>query len=275
MATMNPPIALADADIFHARLRPHGLRFRYRVVALFVDIDRLGEETGLPFFSVGRFNVFGFYPADHGPRDGSCLRSYIDTLHRNAGLARAHRITLVCFARILGYVFNPIAAYCCADAEGRTTSIVYEVRNTFGERHSYLFRVSQSAGAEVDAHECDKLFYVSPFMDMPLRYRFLTAPPRDGDFSLKIIERDHGGVVLTALMRARAFDPSRAALLRRLAATPLAGVNVLAGIHWQALRLWLRGHRLRPRPPPPASVSMGEAGEFTAPTGQAQSARHA
>lgn len=275
MAALTPPISFADAEIFHARLRPHGLRFRYLVLALFVDVDRLDEKVALPFFSVGRFNLFAFSPADHGPRDGSPLRDYIDRLHRDAGLARPERITLVCFARLLGYVFNPIATYCCADAEGRTTSIIYEVRNTFGEHHSYLFPVSECAEAGVNAHECDKLFYVSPFMDMPLRYRFLTTPPQRGDFSLKIIERDREGVVLTALMRARAFAPTRTALLGRLAATPLAGFKVLAGIHWQALRLWLRGHRLRPRPLPPALVSMGETGEYTRPTAHAQSATHA
>lgn len=275
MAAMTPPVRLAAADVFHARLRPHGLRFRYAVLALFVDLDRLGEGAGLPFFSVGRFNLFGFYPADHGPRDGSSLRAYIDRLHGAAGLARPHGITLVCLARVLGYVFNPIATYCCTDAQGRTTSLIYEVRNTFGERHTYLFPVREGADGTVGAHECDKVFYVSPFMDMPLRYRFLTAPPHGDDFHLKIIERDHEGVVLTALMRARAFAPTRAALLLYLAATPLAGFKVLAAIHWQALRLWLKGHRLRPRPAPPPDVSTGEAGEFSLPPADIPSSRHA
>jgi DUF1365 family protein len=275
MAAMTGPIALADAEIFHARLRPHGLRFRYRVLALLVDINRLEEAPGLPFFSVGGFNLLGFDPADHGPRDGSPLRDYIDRIHREAGLARPERVTLICFARLLGYVFNPIATYCCADAAGRATSVVYEVRNTFGEHHTYLFPVSGAEDAGIGAHECDKLFYVSPFMDMPLRYRFLMSPPQDGDFSLKIIERDRDGVVLTALMRARAFAPTRINVLRRLAASPLAGFKVLAGIHWQALRLWMRGHRLRPRPRPPAAVSMGEAGEYTHSNRRDQSVRHA
>lgn len=275
MAALMPPIRFADADIFHARLRPHGLRFRYRVLALFVDIDRIGQGAPLPFFSTSGFNLFGFREADHGPRDGSPLRAHIDRLHEDAQLARPHQVTLICFARILGYVFNPIATYCCSDAEGRTTSIVYEVRNTFGEHHTYLVPVSEGPDGHVAPHECDKLFYVSPFMDMPLRYRFLTTPPGDGNFRLKIIERDRDGVVLTALMSVRAFAPNRAALLRRLTATPLAGFKVLAAIHWQAWRLWWRGHRLRSRPAPPAPVSIGEAGAFSLSTADETRSRHA
>lgn len=275
MAALIPPIRFADADIFHARLRPHGLRFRYRVLALFVDIDRIDQSAEVPFFSINGFNLFGFSETDHGPRDGLSLRNYIDSLHDDAELSRPHHVTLVCFARIFGHVFNPISTYCCTDAEGRKTSLVYEVRNTFGEQHTYLFPVSDGPDGNVAPHECDKLFYVSPFMDMPLRYRFLTTPPSDGEFRLKIIERDHDGVVLTALMSARAFVPNRAALLLRLACTPLAGFKVLVGIHWQAWRLWLRGHRLRPRPAPPAPVSIGEAGTYSLSTADGTRSRHA
>lgn len=112
-------------------------------------------------------------------------------------------------------------------------------------------------------HECDKLFYVSPFMDMPLRYRFLLSPPNAGAFSLRIIERDRAGVVLTALMQARVFAPTRANLLKRLIASPLAGFGILARIHAQALRLWWRGHRIRHRPTPPTPVSVAEAGAYS------------
>lgn len=256
MVALAPAIQLADAQVFHARLRPHGLRFRYSVLALMLDLDRLGEPHDIPFFSLSRWNLFGFNPADHGPRDGSDLRAAIDRMHDAVGLARPARVVLTCFPRILGFVFNPISIYCGSDAAGRITSIAYEVRNTFGEHHTYLFPVEGSPDGAVAPHECDKLFYVSPFMDMPLRYRFLISPPKDETFGLKIIERDAHGVVLTAMMQMRAFVPHRVGLLRRLAATPLAGFKVVAAIHWQALRLWLRGHRLRPRPAPPAPVSV-------------------
>ena len=263
MAAMTPAIQFADADVFHARLRPHGLRFRYHVLALFIDLDRLDEAHHIPFFSVGRFNLFGFDRADHGLRDGTSLRIYLDQLHRDAGLDLPARITLTCFPRILGVVFNPISVYTCWNGAGIVTSVAYEVRNTFGEHHTYIMPVTQGADGRIEPHECDKIFYVSPFMDMPMRYRFLLLPPEQGQLSLKIVERDHDGVVLTALIQALAFVPTRAALLARLAKTPLMGFKVMISIHVQALRLWLKGHRIRTRAAPPQPVSMGAAGGYS------------
>lgn len=260
---MTGPVIFADTDVFHARLRPAGLTFSYSVMSIFVDIDRLEEPVGIPLLSLGRFNLFGFDIRDHGPRDGTSLRPYIDRLHDEAALARPVRVTLVCFPRILGFVFNPVSTYLGTDAAGRTTSVVYEVRNTFGQHHSYLLAVVEDADGAVEPHECDKLFYVSPFMDMPLRYRFRLSPLQDDSFTLKIIERDRDGVVLTALMRAKAFEATTAALLTRLARTPLLCLKVVAAIHWQALRLWLKGHHLRPRPMPPRPVTHQVPGEFT------------
>jgi len=264
MAPLTPAVRFADAEVFHARLRPHGLRFRYSVLALIVDIDRLSEAVALPFFSLARFSVFGFREKDHGPRDGTSLRRYIDRVHAEHALPRPHRVVLTCFPRIFGYVFNPISTYSGFDHDGRLKSVVYEVRNTFGQHHSYAFAVVPDQDGHVPAHECDKVFYVSPFMDMPLRYRFLFQPPADDHFALRIIERDHGGVVLTALMPARVFEATRSALLRRIIRSPFAMVKVLAGIHWQAVRLWLGGHHIRPRPQPPdIAVSRDLSGGFS------------
>lgn len=263
MAEMKQAIVFADAEVFHARLRPHGLSFRYSVTAIHVDIDQTGDTPRIPLFSLGGIRLLGFDRRDHGPRDGTPLRPYIDRLHEEAGLERPTRVTLVCFPRILGFVFNPISIYVGTNARGRATSVVYEVRNTFGEHHTYLSSVTETADGAVAPHECDKLFYVSPFMDMPMRYRFRLSPPRAGTFALKIIERDRQGVVLTALMQATAFEATAPALLARLAKTPLLGLKVLAAIHWQALRLWLRGHHVRARPRAPEPVSCNAPGDFT------------
>jgi hypothetical protein len=265
MAAMTAPIAFCDARVFHARLRPNGLRFRYDVVSLLIDIDRLAEAAQVSrLFSVGRFNLFGFDARDHGQPDADALRAHVDDVHAQAGLARPHRVILSCFPRLLGFVFDPLSVYVGHDQDGRATSAIYEVRNTFGERHSYVTALSLDASGAPAAHECDKLFYVSPFMDMALRYRFLLTPPTAEGYAIKIIERDREGVVLTALMDARAFAPGAGALLARVARTPLMGFKVLAAIHWQALRLWLRGHPIRRRPPAPAPVSASLAGPYSA-----------
>ena len=263
MAKIDNSIQFADSKVFHARLRPHGLSFSYCVLAIYVDIDRLQGAAMVPLFRIGGLNLLAFSQRDHGPRDGTALRPYIDRLHEEMKLERPARVTLICFPRIFGFVFNPISTYICMDASGKASSVIYEVRNTFGEHHSYCFPVKSENSGAVTAHECDKLFYVSPFMDMPMRYRFRLSPVDRGEFSLKIIERDHDGVILTALMQASAFEASTPALLKRLISTPLLGLKVLFAIHWQALRLWMRGHRIRPRMVPPEPVSSQMPGAYT------------
>ncbi|MDE2579406.1 MAG: DUF1365 domain-containing protein [Hyphomicrobiales bacterium] len=264
MAAMNGAIAFCDSDIFHARLGARPLRFRYAMVSILVDLDQLREADAVnPLFSVGRFNLLGFDERDHGLCDGSSLRAYIDTLHAQNGLAAPSRIILACFPRILGYVFNPLSVYVGFDRADRPTSVLYEVRNTFGERHSYFETLVTNSNGAPAAHEADKIFYVSPFMDMALRYRFLLTPPHEGGFALKIIEKGRAGVELTALLVARPFAPNISAIVGRIARTPLLGFKALAAIHRQALALMLRGHRIRPRPRPPAPVSINQPGLYS------------
>ena len=263
-ALMLPAIRFFRSKVFHARLRPHPHRFSYTVLSMLIDLDRLDEaHNQRSVFSVGGFNILGFSPADHGPCDGSALRPHIEALLAKAGTGQApHRLLLLAFPRLFGIVFNPISVYYCYDRADRLTALVYEVRNTFGQIHSYVAPVALTATGDVPAHERDKLFYVSPFMDMPLRYRFLIDDPGE-TFRLKIIERDAQGPVLTALMKGDALPDSSAAMLRAAFASPLFGFKVMIGIHWQALKLWLKGHHLRPRPAPPARASFDEPGLFT------------
>lgn len=258
-----PAVSFFRAHVAHVRLRPHAHRFSYIVPLISVDVDRMAD-TGRrpPLFSIGAFNLMSFRPADHGSRGALPLRQYVETLVRDGGIsARLERIELVCMPRVLGSAFNPLSVFYCWSATG-LAALVYEVRNTFGERHSYVMRVQETAAGLVAPHECDKLFYVSPFMDMALRYRFLATVPGEA-LNLRIIERDDGGVVLTALLAARRLQPTAANLLRLASRQLLGGLRILGAIHYEALRLWLKGHRLRTRPPAPAPASYGEAGGFT------------
>lgn len=255
-------VTFYDAKVFHARLRPHAHRFTYSVLSLVLDLDRLAEANeASPLFSVGRLNLLSFRPKDHGPRDGSDLRAHADALLLGNGCARPARVLLLCMPRIAGLGFNPLSVYYCLDAEDRLSALIYEVRNTFGEHHSYVVRAATD-GMDTPPHDVDKIFYVSPFMDMALRYRFLTQAPGE-TVSLKIIERDTHGVVLTALLSGKVFEANFLSLLRRALSSPLLGVKVMAGIHWEALRLWLKGHRLRPRPAPPDASSFDKPGPFS------------
>lgn len=255
-------VAFYDSKVFHARLRPHAHRFSYSVLSLVIDLDRLREADAMSrLFSIGRFNLLSLSPRDHGPCDGSDLRAHVDRLLAAQGLARPQRVLLMCMPRIAGFGFNPLSVYYALDGQDRVAQIVYEVRNTFGERHSYVMQPDETAERPAP-HEADKIFYVSPFMDMALRYRFLTQAPGEA-LSVKIVERDAQGVVLTALLSGKAFQPTTPALLRRALSSPLLGLKVMAGIHWEALRLWLKGHGLRPRPAAPAPHSFNEPGPYS------------
>lgn len=263
-ATPRPAVSFFRSHVAHVRLRPHLHRFSYIVPSVAVDIDRLDEANRVcSVFSIDRFNLLSFYPADHGARGEKPLRSHIEALVKAGGISSPlSRIELVCMPRVLGSMFNPLSVFYCWTSTG-LAALIYEVRNTFGERHSYVMPVRENSGA-IAPHECDKLFYVSPFMDMALRYRFLATTPGE-TLNLKIIERDESGVVLTALLSARRLEPRSLSLLGLATRQLLGALKILGAIHYEALRLWLKGHHVRPRPVPPPAASFGEAGSYSRP----------
>lgn len=254
--------------VFHARLRPVQHRFTYRALSLVVDIDRLAEANRLsPLFSIDRFNLLSFHQRDHGLCDGSSLRGFVETLLQKAELTQpAERILLQSFPRIAGLGFSPLSIYFVMSSD-KLSALVYSVRNTFGERHNYVFGADAPESGRCFPHEADKAFYVSPFMEMPLRYRFATDLP-DESIHVRIVERDLEGPLLTAIATGRAIAPGKSApgvlrLLREVLAFPLLGASVIAGIHWQALKLWFKGMRLQPRAPHQRTMSFDEPGAFS------------
>ena len=162
------------------------------------------------------------------------------------------KIFLLCMPRMFGYGFNPLSIYFCYDARGAHTAIMYEVHNTFGERHSYLIPVAVAADAFIDQY-CHKTFHVSPFMDMAMTYRFRVSGPHER-LTVAITTSDPNGVMLTAVLSGERRDLTDHALLRVLVTHPLLTLKVIAAIHWNALWLLLKGIRLRPRPAPPAAA---------------------
>jgi hypothetical protein len=163
--------------------------------------------------------------------------------------------------RILGYAFNPLSLYFCHGRDEALRAILYEVNNTFGERHSYLLPVEPGGGPPIRQH-CAKRFYVSPFMAMDLVYEFVIAPPGE-TLSVAVVERDSEGVILTATQAQSRVALSDRALARLFFTHPLLTLKVIAGIHFEALRLWAKGLRLQPRPPAPAeAVTVQLSGDF-------------
>jgi uncharacterized protein len=251
--------ALYDGLVTHARIKPKGHRFSYRVYSLVIDLKQLPEANTLSrLFSVGRFNLLSFHEKDHGPQDGSSLAPYCRGLLLSAGMqTEPARILLVCYPRVLGYTFNPIAVYFAYDSNGDLIGAIYEVRNTFGEMHTYVAPVEPGEWNEAGLRqERDKLFYVSPFMDMPMRYRFRIRPPAE-DCAIRILEDDQNGPILAAAFFGKHQALTSASVLSAFLRIPLLPFKIVGGIHWEAVRLWFKGIRFfsRPVPPPPVSYN--------------------
>lgn len=256
--------ALYAGSVMHLRLRPRRHRLNYSIFQLLLDLDEIDALDGsLRLFSRNRFNLFSFHDRDHGDRSGGNLRCHVERALGAAGIRPASgRIALLTMPRILGYVFNPLSVYFCYDRGGSLHAILYEVANTFGGRHDYAFQVGRPCEDGWLEHGCDKRFFVSPFMDMDLGYAFRVRPPEEG-FNLSIMVGDAEGPMLSTVQTAERRTLSDATLAGVALAYPLMTLKVIAGIHWEAVRLWVKGLRLRPIPrnPKPRAAAEGGVGQ--------------
>lgn len=242
--------------VMHMRLTPFAHRFRYRIFALLLDVDRL-EETLEPLrlFGLDRFGLLAFYRRDHGARDGSDLRHWVEAQLAVQGHPPPARIRLLSFPRILGYVFNPLSVYYCEDINGCLTQVIYEVKNTFGDQHAYVVSADPDDHGTI-RHQVDKGFYVSPFIAMDQTYRFTIRAPGDR-LALKIRQHDGSGPWLIATQSGVRRPLTDASLAHAWALHPLMTLKVMVAIHWEALRLAVKGARFRaydgPYPDPDAT----------------------
>jgi DUF1365 family protein len=245
--------ALYTGAVVHARLRPLRHRLRYRMLNMLLDLDELPAlDRRLALFGHNRRALFSFHDADHGDGSATPLRTQVETVLRAGGLdPAAGRIAVLCMPRVLGMVFNPLTVYFCHGADGRLQAMLYEVNNTFGQRHAYLIPVDRAVQG-VLRQRCHKRFHVSPFMDMDLTYAFRVTMPA-ATLGLAIDAHDAEGPVLFAAFTGRRRALTDAQLFAAFLAHPLLAVRVIGGIHWEALKLWWKGMRLRPRPEPPAA----------------------
>jgi DUF1365 family protein len=147
-------------------------------------------------------------------------------------------VYLLCYPRVLGYVFNPLSVYYCYARTGQLQALIYEVGNTYGERHCYLIPARPERG--MVRHACDKAFYVSPFLPMDCRYNFHARVPGKV-LSLLIRETRRSEPVLDAWFTGHRRPLTDGTLLRLGLRLPFMTLKVIAGIHWEALKLWLKG----------------------------------
>jgi DUF1365 family protein len=192
---------------------------------------------------------------------GTDLRIQVRRALNDAGLEDAEAIHLLCMPRVLGHVFNPISVFFCYRADFSLIALLYEVHNTFGQRHSYLIPADNLVEGAIRQH-CDKAFYVSPFMAMGMTYDFRVVPPGE-TVAVVVHGSDAGGRLITASFVGRRAPVTAGSLLRMVLRHGALGLKVVAAIHWEALKLFLKGMRLQPRPAPPA-----EAVSFVIPQGE-------
>ncbi len=244
--------ALYHGTVCHQRLRPVRHVLRYRIFMMLLDLDEAPNlARRVDLFGFDRPGVVSFWQTDHGDGSANGLRRWVDQHLADNGFATGGAIRVLSMPRVFGYCFNPITIYFCSAPNGNLQAMLYEVRNTFGQRHAYLLAADSDASPV--AHGCAKMFHVSPFMDMDMHYRFRVSTP-GARVALSILTDDDTGTMLAARFAGRRQDISNVNLAWAALRMPVLGLKVLFAIHWEAVKLWTKGIKLRPAPPPPASA---------------------
>ena len=234
--------SLYSTTIVHERFYDFKHKFKYLVLSMFIDHDEIKELTKkIKIFSYNKFNIFSYYENDHGYRDGRLLREFVeDFLLINKVEFKKLKINIMCFPRILGYVFNPLSIIYCYD-EKNLIAIFYEVKNTSNEQHTYCFARNKNFKAHKYVHECDKNFYVSPFIGMKARYKFENLTPNQKmSVAINLFDKDNKKI-LTASQYGIKLPLNSLSLLKELFYNPLATIKVIFAILYEAFFIIIKG----------------------------------
>ncbi len=231
-----------NGKVIHRRFKPKEHYFKYSVFSLLIDIDELEIiENTIKIFSHNKFNIISFFDKDHGPRDGTSVKEWVIKNLRDIGIENHKiQIKLLCYPRIFGYVFNPLSVFFIYDESSRLIAILYEVKNTFGEQHTYVFKTEDE---KVIINDCNKKFHVSPFIEMECHYYFRVLKPSD-KISVIIDQKDKDGKLLYASQDGKAAELNEKNLLTSYISHPLMTFKIIAAIHYEALKLWLKGIKI-------------------------------
>ena len=231
-----------NGKVIHRRFKPKEHYFKYNVFSLLIDIDELEIIANkIKIFSYNKFNIISFFDKDHGPRDGTSVKEWVIKNLKDIGIENIKiQIKLLCYPRIFGYVFNPLSVFFIYDENSRLIAILYEVKNTFGEQHTYVFKTDDD---KVIINSCTKKFHVSPFIEMECHYYFRVLKPSD-KISVIIDQKDKDGKLLYASQDGKAAELNEKNLLTSYISHPLMTFKIIAAIHYEALKLWLKGIKI-------------------------------
>ncbi len=233
-----------NGEVTHTRFKPVRHFLKYKTFSLLIDLDEINLlDKSIGIFSHNKFNIFSFYDKDHGDRDGGNLKDWvISNLKKFRIKENITNIKVLCYPRILGYVFNPLSIFYCYEKD-KLVAIFYEVKNTFNEQHTYIFKIKNN---EEIIQKCRKKFYVSPFMDMETFYNFKLLNPND-KLSVFIKQTDADGTILTATQTGDKKEFSYKQLAINFLKYPLMTIKIISSIHYEALLLWKKGAIYRKR----------------------------
>ena len=231
--------SIYNGTVIHKRFKPKIHFFKYKVFSLLIDLSELNNlDKKIGFFSYNKFNLISFFDKDHGDRDGSSVINWVKkNLKENDVNCENIRIKLLCYPRILGYVFNPLSIFYVYDKNDKLISLLYEVKNTFGEQHTYIFKIKEN---NLLKHNCEKKFHVSPFIEMNCSYFFRTLKPAD-KISIIIDQYQLNEKILYASQDGKRTDFTTSELIKSYLKHPLMTFKVIAAIHFEAFKLWTKG----------------------------------
>ena len=233
--------SIYNGTVIHKRFKPKIHFFKYKVFSLLLDLSDLNRlDKEISFFSYNTFNLISFFDKDHGERDGSSLFEWVKkSLVENNINSENIKIKLLCYPRIFGYVFNPLSVFFVYDNQENLISILYEVKNTFGEQHTYIFKVENN---NLLQHNCSKKFHVSPFIEMNCNYFFKILKPAE-KISVIIDQYQLDDKILFASQDGRRVDFNSKELLKSYIKHPLMTFKIISAIHFEAFKLWAKGIR--------------------------------
>ena len=229
-----------SGNVVHKRFKPKIHFFKYKVFSLLIDLSELELlDKNLKIFSYNKFNIVSFYDSDHGARDGSSIKKWvIDNLKKNNIDNENIQIKLLCYPRIFGYVFNPLSVFYIYDNNSNLISVLYEVKNTFGEQHTYIFKTD--IDQNLIQHTCKKKFHVSPFIEMDCTYFFRLLKPGK-KISVIIDQNDKDGKILYASQDGVRSEMTNGNFIKSYLKHPLMTFKIILAIHFEAFKLWSKG----------------------------------
>ena len=227
-------------NVIHKRFKPKIHFFKYKVFSILLDLSEINLlDKSLKIFSHNKFNIISFYDVDHGPRDGTSLKKWVTkNLIENQINTEEIKIKLLCYPRIFGYVFNPLSVFFIYNKKSELISILYEVKNTFGEQHTYIFKINENDN--LIKNTCKKKFHVSPFIEMDCNYFFRILKPAE-KISVIIDQYQSNEKILYASQDGKRTNLTSSELMKSYLKHPLMTFKIISAIHFEAFKLWIKG----------------------------------